>query len=67
MISILNAIACMDGHLGCKCPVDPTNQAELDALEPLFEGGKVWEDGKAATWDQVLAKKAELEKTATSA
>ena len=57
----------MDGHLGCKCPVDPTNQAELDALEPLFEGGKVWEDGKAPTWEQVLAKKAELEKTATSA
>ena len=57
----------MDGHLGCKCPVDPTNQAELDALEPLFEGGKVWEDGKAPTWEQVLAKKAELEKAYTSA
>ena len=57
----------MDGHLGCKCPVDPTNQTELDALEPLIEGGKVWEDGKAPTWEQVLAKKAELEKTHTSA
>ena len=57
----------MDGHLGCKCPVDPTNQAELDALEPLHEGGKVWEDGKAPTWEQVLAKKAELEKTDTTA
>ena len=67
MISILNAIACMDGHLGCKCPVDPTNQAELDALEPLHEGGKVWEDGKNPTWAEVLAKQTELNKTATSA
>ena len=67
MISILNAIAMMDGHLGCKCHVATTKQAELDALEPLHEGGKVWEDGKNPTWEQVLAKKAELEKTDTTA
>ena len=57
----------MDGFLGCKCPIDPTNQTELDALEPVIGQSKVWEDGKNPTWAEVLAKQTELNKTATSA
>lgn len=65
MISILNTLALMDGFQGCICDVDPTNQTELDALKPFVEGRPVFAEGKAPTWDQVLAKKTELEKTAT--
>lgn len=57
----------MDGFKGCICPVDPTNQTELDALEPMLGNDKVWEDGKNPTWADVLAKQAELNKTVTSA
>ena len=46
MISILNTIGLMDGFKGCVCPVDPTNQTELDALQPTIGNDKVWEDGK---------------------
>ena len=67
MYSILNTLCMMDGFLGCKCPTDPTNQTELDALEPVIGQSKVWEDGKNPTWAEVLAKQTELNKTATSA
>ena len=67
MYSILNTLCMMDGFLGCKCPTDPTNQTEQDALEPVIGQSKVWEDGKNPTWAEVLAKQTELNKTATSA
>ena len=67
MISILNTIGLMDGFKVCVCPVDPTNQTELDALQPTIGNDKVWEDGKNPTWAQVLAKQEELNKTVTSA
>ncbi len=67
MYSILNTLCLMDGFKGCICPDDPTNQTELDALQPMIGNDKVWEDGKNPTWAEVLAKQAELNKTVTSA
>tara|TARA_B100001287_G_scaffold202615_1_gene171982 strand:- start:427 stop:636 length:210 start_codon:yes stop_codon:yes gene_type:complete len=65
MISILNTLALMDGFQSCASNEDPTNQTELDALKPSSFSGftSVFAEGKAPTWEQVLAKKAELEKS----
>ena len=63
-ISIAAALAGFSNFLGAQIPQDPTNQAELDALEPADKSkagsGQVWE-GTAPTWDEVVAKQTELQ------
>ena len=63
-ITIAEALAGFPNYLGAQVPQDPSNQAELSALEPSDKSragsGQVWE-GTAPTWDEVVAKQTELQ------
>lgn len=61
--SIAEVLGTFSGFKGCQIPTDPTNQSELTALKPVPHESSVWE-GTPPTWDEVVAKKAELDKTA---
>ena len=60
MSNIGKALGSFSGFRGAQIPTDPTNQGELDALVNPIDGGSIW-SGEAPTWEQVLAKVAELD------
>jgi hypothetical protein len=60
MKNLVEALNSFDGFLGAIMPTNPTNQEEFSALVKADDGGSCW-SGEAPTWEQVLAKVAELD------
>ncbi len=62
------ALRSYDNFISCYIPKDPVNQAELEALEEVSPGQGVWVEGTTPpTYDEVVAKAAELEAADTEA
>lgn len=59
-ITFPDALGAFDNFLGCQIPKDPTNQTEFEALKEAVTGQGVW-SGTPPTFDQVVAKRAELQ------
>jgi hypothetical protein len=59
-IHLSKALNSFDGFKGAVMPTDPTNQEEFSALVNGDDGGSCW-SGVVPTWEQVVAKKEELE------
>ena len=59
-LNLVKALNSFDGFKGAEMPTDPTNQEEFSALVNAVDGGSCW-SGEAPTWEQVQAKKAELD------
>jgi len=59
-INLARALNSFDGFKGAAMPTNPTNEAEYTALVNAVDGGSIW-SGEAPTWEQVLAKVAELD------
>jgi len=57
---LIKALQSYPNFCGCLIPTDPTNQEELDSLEPSGGRDCVW-TGTAPTWEEIQAKMAELE------
>lgn len=57
---LTKALLSYPNFCGCLMPTDPTNQEELDALEPSGGRDHVW-TGTAPTWEEIQAKMVELE------